>query len=155
MQVYKRTQFNLIKGIIIAPVTGVVFHFIAQMFIPDIIICSLIGLAAAGALLYIALFGENIYFELDNDGAFRYYKWGKPEQTFTLGQCRVSYRRKNESGFFGSYDIKLKIRDDKTAETIIDASALGGDQFTEMFAKMEKYAIKDEPVKPGTAGEST
>jgi hypothetical protein len=119
-----------------------VLYIIAQVFIPSLIICGLIGIAGALALLYMTFFSENIYFELDDDGSFRYYKRGKLKQAFALRQCRVNCRRKNESGFFGSYDIKLRITDDKAAETLIDAGPLGGDQFTEMFAEMEKYAKK-------------
>jgi hypothetical protein len=145
-------MFNLVKSIIIAPLTGALLYFIAQLIIPSLVICGLIGLAAAAVLLYMAFFSENIYFELDDDGAFRYYKRGKPEMAFTLTKCRVGYRRKSESGIFGNHDINLQILDDKGGEKSIDAAPIGVDQFTEMFTEMEKYAIKDEPLKAGTSG---
>jgi len=151
---YKRTRFNQVKSIIIAPVTGVVLYMIAQLIIPSLVICGLIGLAAAAALLYMAFFSENIYFTIEDDGAFKYYKRGKEELAFDLTKCRIGYRRKSESGIFGNHDINLQILDDKGKENSIDAAPIGVDQFTKMFAEMEKYTIKDEPLKAGTAGDS-
>jgi hypothetical protein len=150
---YKRTRFNQVKSIIIAPVTGAVLYMIAQLIIPSLVICGLIGLAAAAVLLYMAFFSENIYFELDDDGAFRYYKRGKLERSFILTKCRAGYRRKSESGIFGNHDINLRILNEKGEEDTIDAAPIGVDQFTEMFSEIEKYAIGDEPLKAGTAGE--
>jgi hypothetical protein len=147
MRTYKRTAFNLIKSIIIAPVTGTALYLVAGIFIPSGIICAAIGLAAAAVLLYMAFFSENIYFELDDDGAFRYCKRGKVERDFTLTGCRVGYRRKSESGIFGNHNINLQILDERGEEHFIDAAPIGVDQFMELFTEMEKYAIKDEPLK--------
>jgi hypothetical protein len=142
------------KGIIIAPVTGAVLYFVAQLIIPSLIICGLIGLAAAAALLYMAFFSENIYFELDDDGAFRYFKRSNQEMSFNLTTCRVGYRRKSESGIFGNHDINLQILDSEDKEHSIDAAPIGVGQFTTMFTEMEKHAIKDEPMIADTAKKS-
>jgi hypothetical protein len=147
METYKRTTFNLVKSILIAPVTGIVVYMIAGLFLPESI-GLLLGAAAGAVLLYMALFSESIHFELDDDGAFRYVKRGRLENSFALGSCRIGYRRKSQSGIFGNNDINLKIFDGEGKETDLDASPIGTVQFMSMFEKMEKYALKDEePIK--------
>jgi hypothetical protein len=128
---------------------------VAQLIISRLIICGLIGLAAAAALLYMAFFSENIYFTIEGDGAFKYYKRGKEKLAFDLTKCRIGYRRKSESGIFGNHDINLQILDDKGEENSISAAPIGVGQFTEMFTEMEKYTIKDEPLKAVAAGKSS
>jgi hypothetical protein len=126
-----------------------VLYFVTQLFIPFEFACVIIGIGAGVALLYMAFFSENIYFELDDNGAFRYYRRGKEVQSFRLGDCRIGYRRKSQSGIFGNHDINLQIVDGKENTVTIDAASLGVDQFTGMYEEMEKHAIKEEPVKAG------
>ena len=142
MQVYKRTMFSMIKGIIIAPFTGLLVFILAQLLLP-VPVCIILGLAAAGTLVYMALISENIYFELDDNGAFRYYQKGSLKNTFDLGTCRIGYKRKTEWGFLGNNDIKLQIIDGANEEIFIDSGPLGTTQFHAMFERMEKYAIPD------------
>jgi hypothetical protein len=138
----------MMKSIVIAPLTGGLVYFIAQLFISSLMICLALGMLPAAALLYMALFSENIYFELDDDGSFRYFKRGRQEQSFDLKTCRIGYRRKSESGLFGNHDIDLKISDGEDTETSIDAAPLGVSQFHAMFEDMEEFAIKDdEPIR--------
>jgi hypothetical protein len=141
-------MFNLVKSILIAPFTGIVVYIIAQVFLSERV-SLIVGVAAGAALLYMAFFSENILFELDDDGAFRYVKRGRPENSFALGGCRIGYRRKSRSGIFsGSNDINLRILDGEGKETNLDASPIGTDQFMSMFEQMEKYALKDEePIR--------
>jgi hypothetical protein len=145
MRTYKRSTFGLVKSIVQAPVSGVLVFFITQFFLP-VPVCLILGLAVAAILLYMALFSENIFFELEDDGVFRYFKRGKPENTFDLKNCRIGYYRKSESGFAGNHDINLRILDGEGTETSIDAAPLGVTGFHEMFEEMQKFAIKDEPV---------
>jgi hypothetical protein len=142
--------FNLVKSILIAPFTGIVAYIIAQVFLSERI-SLLLGAAAGAALLYMAFFSENIHFELDDDGAFRYVRRGRLENSFALGSCRIASRRKSRSGiFFGNNDINLRILDGEGKETNLDASPIGADRFMSMFEKMEKYALKDEdPIRAG------
>jgi hypothetical protein len=151
--IYKRTTFNLIKSILVAPVTGIVLYIAAQLFpIPEFI-RTIIGIAAVAVLLYMAFFSENIYFELDDDGSFRYYERGILKNSFDLTTCHVGYRRKSESGIFGNHNINVQILNGEGGEIFLDAAPIGVAQFTDMFAEMEKYAIKDEPLKAEPVGE--
>ena len=148
MQTYKRSTFSFGKSIVQAPLSGVLVFFIAQFFLP-VPACLILGLAAAAILLYMAFFSENIFFELEDDGVFRYFKRGKPENTFDLKNCRIGYYRKSESGFSGNHDINLHILDGEGKEVNIDAAPLGATGFHEMFGEMQKFAIKDEPIRAG------
>jgi hypothetical protein len=145
MKVYKRTFFSMIKGIIIAPFGGILVYFLAQIFL-SVAICAVLGVVVAAALLYMAIFSENIYFELDDNGAFRYYKKGALKETFELAKCGVGYYRKTEWGLFGSNDIDLKILDAEGNETRIEAGPLGTGQFEDMFGEMEKHTVRNIEV---------
>jgi hypothetical protein len=144
MQVYKRTLFSMIRGIIVAPFSGLLVFIIAQLIFPSLLpLCAIIGVLVAALIVYIAVFSENIYFELEDDGTFRYYKKGVLQTTYELARYRIGYHRKTEWGLLGNNDIRLKFLDDAGEETEIDAGPLGTTQFDDMFASMEKYAIKD------------
>jgi hypothetical protein len=145
MQVYKRTRFSLIRGLVVAPFSGLVVFIIAQIFLP-LPICIILGLAAAGGIVYIAVFSEDIYFELDDDGMFRYFCMGKIKNTIDLSKCRIGYHRKTEWGILGNNNIDLKLVDLSGEKMDIEAGPLGTVQFDEMFAAMEKYAIQDTEV---------
>jgi hypothetical protein len=135
----------MIKGIIVAPFGGLFVFLLAQILLP-VPLCAVLGVAVTAIIVYIAVFSENIYFELDNDGTFRYFKKGTLQNTFELSKYRTGYYRRTEWGIFGSNDIKLKLLDAEGKETGIDAGPLGTAQFDEMFKEMGKYAIKDVEV---------
>ena len=149
MKTYKRTLFSLIKGVILAPFTGLFIFIIAQILLP-VPVCAVLGVAAAAIIVYISVFSENIYFELDDDGTFRYFKMGTLKNTIKLSDYRIGYYRKTERGIFGLNNIALKLFDSEDQETNIEAGPLGTTQFDKMFAEMEKFAIKDiETLDPG------
>jgi hypothetical protein len=152
MQTYKRSTFGLVKSIVQAPLSGVLVFFITQIFLPGPV-CLILGLAVAAILLYMAFFSENIFFELEDDGVFRYFKGGKPENTFNLKNCRIGYYRRSESGFSGNHNINLHILDGEGQEADIDAAPLGATGFHEMFEEMQKFAIKNEPIRAGSKKE--
>jgi hypothetical protein len=145
MKVYKRTVFSLIKGLIIAPFSGLVVFILAQIFLQSLslVIWGVLGVAAAVAVAYITVFSEAIYFELDDDGSLRYFKRGSLQNTYELAKYRIGYHRKTEWGILGNNDIRLKFLDTDGEQSEIDAGPLGTTQFDEMFAAMEEYAIKD------------
>jgi len=145
MQTYKRTMFSLIKGIIATPFTALVVFLITQIFLP-VPICAVLAIAAGLVLAYLTIFSENINFELEENGSFRYFKNGKLQNEFELPKYRIGYYRKTELGFLGNVDIDLKLVDSEGEETVIDAGPLGTPQFDEMFARMEKFAIRDIEV---------
>ena len=145
MHTYKRTMFTFMKGIIATPFSALVAFIITQIFLP-VPVCAVLGIAVGLALAYLTIFSENIYFELDENGSFRYFKNGKLRNEFELSKYRIGYYRKTESGFLGNVDIDLKLMDSEGEETSIDAGPLGTPQFDEMFEQMEKFAIKDIEV---------
>jgi hypothetical protein len=145
MKIYKRTLFSLIKGIVIAPLSGILVFILAQIFL-SVPLCAVLGIATAGALLYMTVFSENIYFELGDSGTFRYFKKGTLKNTFDLSKCRIGYYRRTEWGIFGNNDIDLKILDAEGKETGIEAGPLGTAQFEDMFEEMEKFTVNDIEV---------
>jgi hypothetical protein len=142
MKEYRRSFFSLIKGIIIAPFGGLVAAIILHFFL-SAFISYITGGAITAILLYMAIFSENIRFELDGDGTFRYFKKGALRNTFNLSEYRIGYYAKTESGVFGNNDIQLKLLNTEGEETDIEATSLGTSRFYSMFAEMEKYAIKN------------
>jgi hypothetical protein len=135
----------MIKGIILSPLSGILVFLLARIFLP-VPLCAVLGIVAAALLMYMAVFSENIYFELDDDGTFRYFKTGTLKNTFDLSKCRIGYYRRTERGIFGNNNIDLKILDAEGKETGIEAGPLGTGQFEDMFEEMEKYAIKNVEV---------
>jgi predicted Rdx family selenoprotein len=148
MRTYKRTLFELIKGIVIAPFSAFAAHIILGLFTSNAIVVLGIPALAGLAILYLAVFSENIRFELEPDGVFRYYKRGIPQNTFNLKTCYIWYHRKSEGGFPPSHDITLTVRDTAAGEDEIriDCGPLGLNQFNEMFAGMEEFTMKDKTV---------
>lgn len=142
MQKYKRTTFSLIRGVVISPFSGLLVFFLGQILLP-VWICAILAVIITGVIAYIAVFSENIYCELDDNGAFRFFQKGSLKNSFELGKCRIGYQRKTEWGILGNNDIKLQIIDDENEETFLDASPLGTTQFDDMFAAMQKHAIQD------------
>jgi hypothetical protein len=145
MKVYKRTLFSMIKGIIISPLSGILVFLLAQILLSEMI-CAVLGILTSAALLYMAVFSENIYFELENNGTFRYFQKGTLKNTFDLSKCRIGYYRKTEWGIFGNNNIDLKIQNTEGEETGIEAGPLGTSQFEDMFEEMEKFAINEIEV---------
>jgi hypothetical protein len=147
MKTYKRTLFELGKGIVIAFFTGAVVYIIVGLFTGSALFGLGIPVLITLAILYITVFSEDIYFELEPDGLFRCYKRRILRNTFDLKSCYITYHRKSESGFPPTHDITLTIVDTALGgEAGLDCSPLGLSQFNEMFAEMENFTIKDTAV---------
>jgi hypothetical protein len=146
MKVYKRTVFSLLVSIIIAPFGGLAAWFIVGIFIKIAAVYYAAGILAFAALLYMAIFSENVYVELDDDGNFRYYKRAALLEEYKISECRVGYRRKSDRSFPVSHDIKLQIIDKNEEEHFIDCSPLGLTQFTELFDELKKLAKEEVEV---------
>jgi hypothetical protein len=151
MAVYKRTLFSMIQGLIVTPFGGLAVFIIAHIFIPSLWLCILLGLAAAAFLAYSTILGENIHFELDDNGTFRYFNRGQLKNTFELSKYSIGYHRRTERGFLGNNTIRLKLVNSEGEETEIEAGPLGTTQFNTMFEEMEKFSIADkaEPLEAG------
>jgi hypothetical protein len=148
LKTYRRSLLELIKGIIIALFTGFVIYIVLSWFISNAVAGLGIPALVALAILYITVFSEDIYFELEPDGVLRYYKRRIIQNTFDLKNCYIWYQRKSETGFPPSHDITLKVLNTgaEDGEVWIDCSSLGLDQFNEMFTTMEEFALKDKSV---------
>jgi hypothetical protein len=153
VKTYKRSLFELGKGVVIAFFVGAAAYVVIGIFASAALFSLGIPILATLALLYIAIFSEDIYFELEPDGLFRYYKRRVLQNTFNLKQCCIAYHRKSEGGFPPTHDITLTIVDaGGDEETGLDCSPLGLGQFNEMFAEMENFAMKDRAVLSAGAG---
>jgi hypothetical protein len=148
VKTYKRSLFELIKGVVIAFVTGVVVSMIIGIFTRNAIFARGVPALLTSALLYIAIFSEDVFYELETDGLFRSYKRRILQHTFDLKNCYIAYRRKSEGGFPPTHDITLTIMDaaGEGDEVSLDCGPLGLTQFTEMWREMENFAIKDTEV---------
>ncbi|MDR0449827.1 MAG: hypothetical protein LBH26_01005 [Treponema sp.] len=148
MKTYKRSLFELVKGIVIGLVTGIAAHIVLGLFFRNVILVTGVPILIAAAILYITFFSEDIYFELEPEGVFRYYKRRILQNTFNLKNCYIWYHRKSESGFPPTHDITLKMLDSgaEDGEIQIDCSPLGLARFDEMYNEMEEFALKDKTV---------
>jgi hypothetical protein len=147
MKTYKRSLFELGKGIVIAFFVGAAAYVITGIFTSSALFTFGISALFTLSILYITVFSEDIYFELEPDGLFRYYKRRILQNTFDLKNCYITYRRRSEGGFPPTHDITLTIVDAAGGEeTGLDCAPLGLDQFNEMFAEMENFSIKDTAV---------
>jgi hypothetical protein len=134
----------MVKGLVIAPCSAFVLYLVVSAFIQNAVILYGVPLLVFVILIYSALFGENIRFEVDG-GELRYYKRGKLKNSFQLAGCRVGYRRKSETGLLASHDISLQIiQTENGEETFIDCSPIGPRQFERMYALM-KSKTPEEP----------
>jgi hypothetical protein len=139
--------FELGKGIVIALFTGAAAYIVVGLFTGIALFGFGIPVLITLSILYITVFSEDIYFELEPSGLFRYYKRRILQNTFNLKNCYITYHRKSETGFPPTHDISMTIVDTAGGgETGFDCSPLGLDQFNEMFAEMENFAIKDIEV---------
>ena len=142
MQVYKRSIFGMLKGIIFAPCTAALIYFGLNFFMDDPKIIYGVPSLIFIALIYMAIFSENIRFELDSDGTMRYFKKGKLKHTYILEKCRVSYHSKSDGT---GRDITLHIvHIESGLDDSIDCSPLGSRKFNDMYARL-KACIKEEP----------
>lgn len=148
MQVYNRSLWVMLKGIVSAPCAGLIVLFAASFFINDTRIVYGISIFVCLLILFISVFSENIRLELDKDGELRYYKGGKLRNSYTLEHCAVGYYRESDTGILASHDIKLHILDIASGEEWdIDCSPLGLLNFNNMFAEIKQYTEEPEILR--------
>ena len=132
----------MIKGLLMAPCAAVVAFIGLNIFISDPLFLLGIPALIFLALLYMAIFSENIHFELEDDGILRYYKRSKLKNTYNLETCLVGYHSKSDGT---STDIAMHIHDMlNDTEEIIDCSPIGEKQFQNMYARLKGHT-KEEP----------
>lgn len=150
MQVYKRKLPNLLFSLVLAvcgAVAATVIAWFVLSFFPAVggavalFVPLGLGLLVLVGMVYSALFSENIRFELEADGAFRYFKRGTLQQSYQLAQCTVGYTQK--SGRNMTTDLELKIVDETGHQHRIDGTPLGHAQFHYMFEAMAAHSPKE------------
>jgi hypothetical protein len=134
-------MLQMVKGIIFAPCAAALVYVVSYNFTDRFFVIWGLSAFVFFLLIYMAVFSENIYFELTSDGKLRYFKKGNLLKTFDLSKCNVGYHRRTETTVFilSSHDITLRILQDGSEEEI-DCSPIGLTQFTEMFEQIEKFS---------------
>jgi len=144
LQVYKRSMFSMIKGIVGAPFAGIVAIIIVSFFVDNQVILAVIGVATAVAVLFVTLVSEDIRVEVD-ERELRYFKRSKLSESFPLANLGVGYRTKVERGLLGNEDLTLKLLLlDTGEERALDCSALGAGRFYKLFETLEARTPKRE-----------
>jgi hypothetical protein len=99
MKIYKRSLFELGKGMVIALFTGAAAYIITGIFTGSALFSLGIPILVTLSILYITVFSEDIYFELEPDGLFRYYKRRILQNTFNLKHCTSPITEKAKAAF--------------------------------------------------------
>ncbi|MCL2654528.1 MAG: hypothetical protein FWD65_02350 [Coriobacteriia bacterium] len=148
---YRRTIWQLIKSLLIAPLVtfavGMLFLWVLQFYNPTwFFVLGVIVIAAIFfGLLYSAIFGENLRFELSDDGTFSYYKGRKLKKSYDLTTSDLGYHQvKSANG--ATRRLSLRITDKEGRPDIVECEPIGSKQFDEMFKEMQKYS-KVEPER--------
>jgi len=137
----------MVKGIIIAPCSATLIYVVLGFFVSDARIQYGVAAAVLLMLLYLAVFSENIRFELEPDGTFRYFQKGKLRNSFRLEDCLVGYSRKSEGT---SHDILLQVVClENGQEETIDCSPIGLRRFEKMFQEIKGHTKEEAEVSAG------
>jgi len=144
MQVYKRSLWVMFKGVLMAPCAAVVVFFILNMFVGNNLILFGVPVVVFFVFMNMALFSENIRFELDPDGTVRYYQKGRLKNTYKMEECVVGYHSRSDGS---SHDIKLNILNvESGAEESIDCSPLGQRCFANLYENLKMHTNEEPEV---------
>ena len=142
MLIYKRSLWIMFKGLLMAPCAAVVAFFVLNIFVNNSLVLLGVPFLIFLTLIYLAVFSENIRFELDSDGTLRYFQKGKLKGSYRLEEYMVGYHSKSDGT---STDITLHILNASNGEEErIDCSPIGKRKFSDMYAKL-KLHTKEEP----------
>lgn len=146
MQVYKRSAWELIKGLVMAPFGAVLVFVIGGFLTENMALLGAIAALVFMLLVYLSVFSENIRFEIE-DGELRYYKRGRLKEQYNLRDCQAGYRRRSDRSFPPSHDIKLNLLHVPTGkEYSIDCSPIGVNQFDRMFEEIQKLTGEEPEI---------
>jgi hypothetical protein len=141
----------MIKGVIYAPCSAFVLAIVVGFFTDYRPV--MYGVAALGffVMLYIALIGSNIRFELSSGGRLRYFKGGSERRSFDITKCSVWYNRHSDMSLLGGHSLLLRILPDGAGEEVkIDCDALGLDEFMAMFKALDAISLNETEVLSAT-----
>jgi len=143
---YKRTAFNLIKSLLIAPLppaaVGLILLWLLQFFDKLWLFVAMViaVIAIFVFMLYNAIFSDNIRFEITDDGMLNYYQMGKLKKSFDLSVSDCGYRLVQDANG-GTDSLRLRITNAESGSTeIIHCEPLGRRQFSEMFEKLQSFS---------------
>ena len=142
MRVFRRGIFSLLWSLLLAVVGGPFLGFIISWFTEDMYIILIPAILVSLWLLYSAIFSENIRFEIDEDGMFRYIKRKKIEKELNLKEYYCGYRTKVSDGTTDDLRLNLLKTDDSEDKFDIDCTPLGTSKFHKMFFLIEGYCAK-------------
>ena len=145
MSIYKRRPWKLIKSLLIVPLPPVAVGFIllwALQYFPFTWFFAItvgVPVVIFISMLYGAIWGENIRFEITSDGQCNYYKNNKLKKSYNLKTCDMGYHHgKDANG--GTDRLSLRITDEKGKTDILECEPIGEKQFSKMFEEMKNYS---------------
>ena len=144
MVVFKRGIFSLIRAIAMAVFGAPALALIISFFTENILIITIPSGTAGLWLLYLAIFSENISFEIGEDGNFKYIQRGNVKLELNLKEYYCGYRTKTSDGSADDLTLRLYKADDSEAQINLDCTALGISKFHKMYALIESYAAKED-----------
>lgn len=145
MKVYKRTKWKLVKSLMIVPLppvaVGIVLLWALQWFPYIWFFAITVGLPIIifFCMLYGAIWGTNIRFEIDNEGKCNYYQNNKLKKSYNLKDCDTGYHHvKDANG--GTERLSLRITSENGQTDILDCEPIGEKQFRQMFEEMQNFS---------------
>ena len=145
MRVYKRTRWELVKSLMIAPLppvaVGLVLLWALQWFSYTWFFAITVGLPIIifFSMLYDAIWSRNIRFEITDAGQCNYYKNNKLKKSYNLKACDMGYHHvKDANG--GTDRLSLRITDENGQTDILDCEPIGAKQFEQMFKEMQGFS---------------
>ena len=144
MKVYKRSLWVMVKGLLMAPCAAAIACFFLSMFVENALVLMGVPALIFLALIYMAIFSENIRFELEDNGTLRYFQKGKLKKTYKLEEYLFGYHKKSDSM---TSDITMNIMHvESGAEESVDCSPLGASRFASMYEEIKLYMAGEPEV---------
>ena len=143
MQIFKRGIFSLIKSLGLAVLGPIVLAIIIYFFTENMMIIIIPPAIVGLWLLKLAIFSENIRFEIEKTGQFRYIQRNEIKLNINLSEYYCGYRAKTSDGSADNLTLSLLKVDGKSEEERIDCTALGLSKFYKMYDLIESYTKKE------------
>lgn len=147
MKRYKSSLFVIGKNVLYGVGGGFVAALVVSWFAGGFT-AVLVGIVAGLAIIYFAVYGDNIEITLD-DGVMTVTRFGKLLHTFTVDECSFNAKVRTTSDMTGGdSDCTLRITRADGGEVHLDCSMLGERRFMEL---LDDLGFNDtEPVALAT-----
>lgn len=144
MKQYKRSLFVMVKNVLYGIGGGFVAALVASWFVGGIL-AVIVGLAAGLAIIYFAVYSDNIVVTLD-EGVMSVHRFGKLLHTFAIGECGFNAKVVTTSDMTGGdSDCTLHVTRADGSEVHLDCSMLGRSAFMEL---LDDLGFNDTEVVP-------